>query len=187
MIAVTDRGSFGRAPGALAVPKSWKGELDIHGKPRLAVWTKVEPPGITEGARAFSTVTPVDFQAGEVLVLTVPVEVVTVLNVSADGLLVTVTKPLKGHTSTLYTHSERGSGDGASSRVVDMRCEVALMSRNVVIQGDETSDADLFGCHTGAFHGGHYRYGSMRCCVLLFYGPLSAIIILAVRPPLEDW
>jgi hypothetical protein len=55
-----------------------------------------------------------------------------------------------------------------------MRVEVALLSRNVLVQGaggprldgtptiaagdgEASSEAQLFGAHTGAFHGGHYR------------------------------
>jgi hypothetical protein len=53
-----------------------------------------------------------------------------------------------------------------------MRCEVGLLSRNVVIQGaggpradgsptlapgEKSSVSQLYGAHTGAFHGGYYR------------------------------
>ena len=35
--------------------------------------------------------------------------------------------------------------------------EIGLLTRNVVIQGDDGSAAQLFGVHTGAFHGGVYH------------------------------
>ena len=38
-----------------------------------------------------------------------------------------------------------------------MRVEVGLLSRNVVIQGDEGSSAQLFGSHLVAMHGAHLK------------------------------
>lgn len=57
-----------------------------------------------------------------------------------------LTKPL------LYTH--RSAWYTYNGRQVDMRVEVGLLTRNVVVQGDENSDAQLFGVHTMAMHSG---------------------------------
>ena len=40
---------------------------------------------------------------------------------------------------------------------IDLRSQVALLTRNVKIQGDDTSQQSLFGSHTIAVHGGHLR------------------------------
>lgn len=76
-------------------------------------------------------------------------EELTVLSVSSDGYNVSFTSPAR------FTHrSEIVTIEG---RVVDMRVEIGLLSRNVIIQGDDGSDADLYGVHTIAFMSGIYR------------------------------
>lgn len=63
---------------------------------------------------------------------------------------VTFTRPL-----AYDHHSEIVEVEG---RVIDMRCEIGLLSRNVVIQGSEdNSDDQLFGVHTVAMMSGVYR------------------------------
>ena len=129
--------------------------LDIHGQPRKQVWTKVAPPGPRAGDTVFRVSEPVDFAEGEQIVLSVTSEVVTVDSVSGDGLTVTLQTPcVYDHVSSMlpYTNEETGK-----SWNLDMRTEVALLSRNIVIQGDENSVSQRFGCHTVALHGGHYR------------------------------
>ena len=65
------------------------------------------------------------------------------------------------HASSImhYTNEENGR-----TWDLDMRCEVALITRNVVIQGDDASASQKFGCHTVALHGGHYRCVRAVCC-----------------------
>ena len=77
----------------------------------------------------------VDYQPGETIFITASsgnmyeTEVLIVASLAADNVTITVTTPLQhDHKSFIYT---------VAGQVVDMRVEVALLSRNVRIQGDD--------------------------------------------------
>eukprot|EP00051_Salpingoeca_urceolata_P019992 m.295984 g.295984 ORF g.295984 m.295984 type:complete len:3942 (+) comp19518_c0_seq1:299-12124(+) len=136
------------------VAEADRGTLDVHGRPRMRVWTKVAQTA-EAGDTELVVSEPVDYETGDQLVLTsssismYETEEVEVVARSADNLTLTLSAPLKyRHESSFYEH------DG---EVVDMRIEVGLLSRNVVIQGDEASKEQNFGVHTIAAHGGTYR------------------------------
>lgn len=171
VLAVADKGGFtthGEGRG-IDVPLSQKGILDIHGRPRQRTWTKCAEGTITAGTFTIRTAEPTDFESGELLVLTAPRQEVHV-DQRIDPYTFTVVEAIaEDHESEVRHHVGEG-GDFT----LDMRCEVALLSRNVVIQGaggpradgsptilpgddEDTSEDQLFGVHTGAFHGGHYR------------------------------
>jgi hypothetical protein len=155
------------------LPGRLQGQLEIHGQKRLRTWTKLEATA-NAGDDFILTSEPVDFKAGEIVVLTgserpgsygsgdmsvdaqeyyddfayYGMEELTVLDV-IDALRVVFTTPLRfTHVSKIVT---------IEGRVVDMRVEVALLSRNVIIQGDEHSTGQLFGVHTVSFMSGIYR------------------------------
>ncbi|MEO1476674.1 MAG: right-handed parallel beta-helix repeat-containing protein, partial [Pseudomonadota bacterium] len=72
-----------------------------------------------------------------------------ILRISDDGKTVTLDKPLEfDHYGKVETYT-----DGNNSWQVDMRAEVALLSRNVTIQGDADSVDDGYGAHTMVMHG----------------------------------
>ena len=120
------------------------GVLDIHGLPRARVWTVVTPNTYVAGSRTIQTDEVVDFKAGEVLVFTDSswnnnIEEVVVQSLSADGKTITLQSPLAyQHTSERYT---------IEGRDVDMRAKIAVLSRNIVIQGDSLSYAQQYGSH----------------------------------------
>ncbi|MEM9357978.1 MAG: G8 domain-containing protein [Pseudomonadota bacterium] len=73
----------------------------------------------------------------------------TIVSISPDGKTVTLDQPLEfDHYGELETYR-----DGSNRWEVDMRAEVALLSRNVTIQGDEDSVVDGFGAHTMVMDG----------------------------------
>ncbi|MEL6233212.1 MAG: right-handed parallel beta-helix repeat-containing protein, partial [Pseudomonadota bacterium] len=73
----------------------------------------------------------------------------TIIGISSDGKTVTLDKPLEfDHYGVLETYS-----NGSETWQVDMRAEVALLTRNVTIQGDENSIFDGFGAHTMVMNG----------------------------------
>jgi hypothetical protein len=137
-------------------PSFSEGILEIHGRPRKTVWTRiaVDAPA---GTNILCLEDDADFQPGENLVIASTshdyreaeeLVVAEVINSKTYRL----TKPLA------FTHiSQVFSGRPYGHRDVKMAAEVGLLSRNVVVQGDDRSESQLFGAHTGAFHGGIYR------------------------------
>ena len=166
VLAVADKGGFtthGKGKG-VDVPLSQKGVLDIHGAPRARTWTHVEKP-VPKGSTRIETSEETDFAPGEKIVLTAPHEELIVAT-RESKFVFTVTTP------TQNAHASEQRSDSGFD--IDMRCEVALLSRNIIIQGagmargdgtetilesdtEKSSESQLFGAHTGAFHGGHYR------------------------------
>ena len=171
MLAVADKGGFtthGEGRG-VDVPLSQKGVIDIHGQPRLRTWTKVAKD-IERGKNTIVTAQKTDFEAGEKIVLTAPHQELTVASRLDEYTFTVVESIAAPHSAEIRKHS---STLGVEFEL-DMRCEVALLSRNVIIQGaglprgdgsatitdesdERSSEEQLFGVHTGAFHGGHYR------------------------------
>ncbi len=128
------------------------GQLEIHGAPRRRTWTKLNG-SIPVGSTLVTTLEAVDFQPGDSVFLTSnswsygateTATVATVINATAF----TVTKGVRyDHTSTSFAGGQYNHAN------VELRSEVGLLSRNVVIQGDDSSDSQLFGVHTAAMHG----------------------------------
>ena len=131
------------------------GSIDIHGAPRLTVWTKLAQDAPI-GSTVLVTLAAVDFKAGERIVVTSSsqdfreTEELTVVALNADNRSITVSPPLRfNHLAQVFV-SPNGT-------MVDMRCEVGLLSRNVVIQGDDDSNRQQFGSHIIAVGGGTLR------------------------------
>jgi plastocyanin len=185
VLAVADRGglsesSFANGEGH-EVPQSQRGVIDIHGKPRVKTWTQLSTTAYADD-KFITLSTPVDFMPGEKLVITGKIieenegdtndlmadmpppcmierafqqhsrtsaEEVEVLSV-VDSHTIMLVEPLKHtHESELVTTP--------AGKVIDMRAQVGLLTRNVVIQGDDSSPGQMFGAHTIAVHGGNLR------------------------------
>jgi hypothetical protein len=119
------------------------------------VWTKAAETAL-RGSTTLVTHDEVDYKAGDHIVITSSsldyheTEELVVVSVAADGHTVTFTPPLQyDHTALIYEF------EGES---IDMRCEVGLMSRNVIIQGDDSSAAQMYGSTVIAASGGILRY-----------------------------
>jgi len=125
-------------------PLDGRGRLDLHGIPRLRTWTKVETTALA-GTSTLTTSEDVDFAPGEEVVITShriwsQTERRIVASLGADKRTVTFTEPLS------YDHvSERHTYPGHSE--VDMRYEIGLLTRNIVVQGDSNSHKQQFGGH----------------------------------------
>ena len=135
-MAVTNKNVF--AQPTKFTPVEEIGVLDIHGAPRWRTWTKVQST-VVVGSNVVVTAEVVDFDVGDKLVVTSTVafqqtEEVTVVSRGTDNRTLTITPVFKfTHESSIHT---------IEGRTVDMRCEIGLLSRNVVIQGDDSSAAD---------------------------------------------
>lgn len=138
------------------------GRLDLHGAPRLAVWTKLAATAL-RGSTVLTLADDVDWAPGEHIAITSSStnlfeaeEIVVAERLSSRS--VRISTPLAyDHVANIVQASQWGGHDA-----VDMRCEVGLLSRNVVIQGDDASDAQSYGCHNIASMGGVFRYENVE-------------------------
>jgi hypothetical protein len=121
-----------------------RGRLDLHGLPRVRTWTKVDSSAAA-GDSSVVTSEEVDFAPGDEVVISShrtwsETERRIVASLGADKRTVTFTEPLS------FPHvSERHTYEGHSE--VDMRYEIGLLTRNVVVQGDDNSYKQQFGGH----------------------------------------
>lgn len=122
------------------------GQVEIYGQPRVVSWTKLAKSAL-QGQSYIITSDPNDFKAGDVLIIgasetysgssdapTYQSEQVIVLSSSHTGTghKVNLTTPL------LYDHySDIITVEGV---MIDARCEVALLTRNIAIEGDSNSN-----------------------------------------------
>ena len=160
--------SSSAAPAAgEATPKTNIGVIEIHGKPRQRVWTFGAGPPALAGTSRIRTLEPVDYVAGETLVVTTTgydryeTERVVVAG-RPDAHTIDLVDPLQfDHDCMIYT-------EGRLFGHADIRIcyEVALLSRNLVIQGDEFSVDGLFGVHLIAAMGAQFRLqdAELRAC-----------------------
>ncbi|CAK9106626.1 Fibrocystin-L (Polycystic kidney and hepatic disease 1-like protein 1) (PKHD1-like protein 1) (Protein D86) [Durusdinium trenchii] len=168
VLAVSNTQFTIRELGDNAVEEGDIGALDIHGRPRLKVGGRA--------ARTSSAEDIVDWKAGEELMATdiphkhfngnglhgaPPVDFhnepctwprVYIQSVATDMKTITLTTPLK------YTHISTNYRRPLDDEFIDLSAEVALLSRNVKIQGEGYhSERDQWGGHTMVAFGGIYR------------------------------
>lgn len=144
-----EQGAVGLTAKALAVLDG--GTLDLHGAPRVT-WTRLArtaPAGATE----LVLERPVDWRAGDRVVLPStdfdPAQYDEATVRTVNGATVTLEAPLR------FRHfAERQTIAG---RAVEERGEVGLLSRNVVVQGDEACATTGFCAHVIGMRGGTLR------------------------------
>jgi hypothetical protein len=122
------------------------GTLDLHGKPTRIPWTRLLSTAAV-GDLSITLETPVDWPVGATIAIAAtgfqPAEAETAVirQVVSGGRTLVLDKPLKfRHIAETISLPRQGvpNGHGASDWTsVDLRAEVSLLSRNLVIQGDE--------------------------------------------------
>jgi hypothetical protein len=132
-----------------------RGRLDLHGIPRLRVWTKVET-SVLPGDDTLVTSEDVDYAPGEEVVITshrawYETERRFIKSLGSDKRTVTFTVPLD------FPHQSSQSSYDNGQHHVDMRYEIGLLTRNIVVQGDDASFAQAFGGHIMNLQGGIMR------------------------------
>jgi hypothetical protein len=139
---------------------SARSSIDIHGAPRLRTWTKLGAT-ILPGSNTITTAEDVDWAVGDVLVVTtteLPSAADNATNQVEEVTVTAVLGPRQLQVDPPFTHTHISSWyTQPGFAPVDMRGEVALLSRNVVVQGDDTSESQLFGSHLAAMHGSLLR------------------------------
>eukprot|EP01042_Synura_sphagnicola_P036437 gene36437-biopygen5441 len=109
---------------------------------------------------------------------------VTVLE-NLDGHTIYVTAPLQ------FTH--RAEIVTIEGRTIDLRGEVGLLTRNIVVQGDSNSEDQQYGVHNVAMMSGIFRYENIevRCCGQAFnfgvYTRRSSALLISDRKPAVFW
>jgi hypothetical protein len=131
------------------------GIIDLHGAPRKRVWTLLAATAAA-GSDTITTTEDVDWQPGEVIAVLAPgnfynSEEKVVKEVLGPRSLRVTTPFAYDHVSEVIPAGAYGHSD------IDERAEVGLLSRNVKVQGDESSPRQLFGVHVGVFHAGTLR------------------------------
>ena len=116
--------------------------IDLHGAPVGHSWTRLGLTAVA-GADTITLLVPVDWAVGSAIVVastsheSTEAEETTVLGVEAGGTRLRLASPLRfehmGETVEIAGHS------------IEMRAEVGLLSRNVVVQGDAQSAPSQFG------------------------------------------
>ena len=130
--------------------------LELHGK-----YEKIKPTWTTLGKSAKKGDTSitmkekVQWSTGDEIVIagtswldskTSKQEKATIASVSQDGTQLKLTRPLAfDHYGELQSY--------AKGRILDERAEVGLLSRNIVIQGDESTKTSYFGGHVMIMEG----------------------------------
>ena len=123
---------------------SYTGTIDIHGKKRLPTWTLLEST-VMSGATSLTVIEEVDWEAGETIIISPTnnnrnnFETLTITSVSEDKKTINFEPPLQHpHFADTLTY------DG---KTFEVRAEVALITRNVLIRGDENSIQTKYGVH----------------------------------------
>lgn len=153
------------ANGGEPVPASLQGVIELHGAPRQRVWTfasNTAPAGTT----TLKLREPVDWAPGEVIVTSPSGTNYSqaerrIVASRPDSRTVELTEPL-AFTHECFTYASSAFGFTDTS----ICFEAGLLSRNVIIQGDEFSEAEQFGWHSLAMNGATFQAENteMRGC-----------------------
>jgi len=117
--------------------------LDLHGKPTEITWTRLDRTAPANSTTLYLQ-QPVDWTVGSYIIIASTdlikehVEEVIIVGTDVTKHIIYIDRPL------LWKHlgETRDYGNGYT---IDMRAEVGLISRNVVVQGDENSYRHEFG------------------------------------------
>jgi cell migration-inducing and hyaluronan-binding protein len=124
------------------------GAIELHGEKRVA-WTRLAATAAA-GATQLQLERTVDWRPGDHLVLAStdfdPTKAEETYVTAVQGSQVTVSPALR--------HSHFGVTQNFAGRTLDERAEVGLLSRNIVVRGDEASESNGFGGHILATAGG---------------------------------
>ena len=127
------------------------GTLELHGETRPG-WTRLAQTA-EKGSSTLTLESALNWRPGDRIV-------VASTDYWADQSEEVVIKSISGSTVTLESalrYQHWGSSQSYAGETVDERGEVGLLSRNVVIEGEETSSADGFGGQIMVMNGGQAR------------------------------
>ena len=164
-----------------------EGSLDLHGKYVPVTWTHLAQTA-NIGDTAITLKQPVTWQAGEKIVVATTgdrnsmkeSEEHTIAAISDDGLTITLAEPLK------YLHISIQQTFGG--KVVETRAEVALLTRNVLIQGTKNEEfVEVIPACEEEFNSGAAFSDAMQTCFAGKFGEelgsdeMGAVIIISPK------
>jgi hypothetical protein len=124
------------------------GTISLHGAPVGTTWTRLAADA-PAGATTLTLAQPVEWRAGDRIVVATSsrnADEAEVREIAAvQGTSVTLAQPLR------FRHF--GTVRSAGGVAVDVRAEVGLLSHNVVVQGDDGSEASRIGGHAMFMNG----------------------------------
>ena len=164
-----------------------EGSLDLHGKYVPVTWTHLAQTA-NIGDTSITLKEPVTWQVGEKIVVATTgdrnsmkeSEEHSIAAVSSDGLTITLAEPLK------YLHISIEQTFGGT--VVETRAEVALLTRNVLIQGTKNEEfvEEIPACEQEFNSGGAFS-DAMQTCFAGKFGEelgsdeMGAVIIISPK------
>ena len=128
------------------------GQLELHGASRGTPWTKLSATAV-KGASTITLEGNSGWRMGDKIAIAStdfdPTQAEETIITGVSGNMVTLAKPLA------FMHY--GETQNFAGKTLDERAEVALLSRNITIQGDDASSLSGFGGHimnmgTGSMH-----------------------------------
>jgi hypothetical protein len=127
------------------------GVLSFHGKPHPKTWTRLDQTAKL-GTNTIHVEHDVSsWNIGDQIVIASTdydphqAETAHIVSIDSTGRSITIDKNL---TYMHYGETEEYIGRGGRKWRLSERAEVGLLTRNIVVQGDESSDASFFGGHT---------------------------------------
>jgi len=134
----TENARFGAGAKGIIVTG---GSLELHGAPVVS-WTRLGAHA-RAGASTIELERKPSWHAGDRIALSStgydPADAESAIVASVSGTTLRLTQPL--------AHSHWGELQTIAGRVLDERAEVALLTRNIVIQGDSASSVSGYGAH----------------------------------------
>jgi G8 domain len=134
------------------------GALNFFGAPRTVGWTRLNAT-VRKGAKQIALQKNVDWKAGEQIVIASsdyrPEHAETAVITAVSGNVVKFAAPL------VYDHWCKQDGYTATWQMTEC-AEIALLSRNIVIQGDSASVVSGFGGHMMVMAGGSAKLANVE-------------------------
>ncbi len=119
------------------------GVLELHGKAGVSSWTRLANADLAAGVRRITVDSAAGWQAGDRIVIATSspdMQAYDLADIAAvNGNTIDLAAPLK--------HPHFGTVRQVGNRQIDVRAEVGLLSRNIVVQGDAASEDSKVGGH----------------------------------------
>ncbi|XP_053388767.1 fibrocystin-L-like isoform X2 [Mercenaria mercenaria] len=163
------------------------GTLDLYGIPLSSTWTHLSETA-EKGSDILHLKAPVEWKSGDEIVIASTGnrlsqhenEKKIISEVSADGKILKLTTPLKAEHISVQ--------EMFHGRLVEMRAEVGLLSRNVIVRGNEDPqwNDEIKPCTAGFQFG---QFGTHKCSLARFGDEIGSSqfgVVIYAHSPIQD-